>query len=142
MNRNHETVSALQVETKTESAAQAQADAMSHPRAYNEIPECVPGESHREENWKPTTSAKMAEFNDVRKIIYLNTLKNDDRDAHMQGLFSNLTMNLMAEGKDPKYNLPPIERFQAVTRDDIQKKKIDLSLYSSGKEHAYMLKYP
>jgi hypothetical protein len=132
----------LQVETKAGTAAQAQADAMSHPRAYNDIPECVEGASQRDDNWKPKTSAKMSEFKDVRKIVYLNTQKNDERDAHMQGLFANLTANIQAEGKDPKYNLPPVERFQAVTREDIQKHKVDVSLYSSGKEHAYMLKYP
>jgi GR25 family glycosyltransferase involved in LPS biosynthesis len=142
MNRDHETASAMVQETKAASTAQEQADAMSHPRAYNDIPECVEGAAQREQHWKPQTSKEMAKFRDVRKIVYINTQKNDDRDAHMQELFANISMNLMAEGKDPKYNLPEVERFQAVTRDDIQKKKIDLSLYSSGKEHAYMLKYP
>jgi GR25 family glycosyltransferase involved in LPS biosynthesis len=141
-NKDQETISALQTADKAGSALQAEADARSHPRKYNDISECVSGESGRDEaTWKPKTSAEMSKFQDVRKIVYINTKKNDERDMHMQEVFGNITMNLMAAGQEAKYNLPPVERFQAATREEIQHHKYDLKQYSSGKEHEYMSKY-
>jgi GR25 family glycosyltransferase involved in LPS biosynthesis len=133
--RDSETVSAMLA--KQGAKAQKEAAARSHPRAYDGIAECVEGES----TIVPKTSEKMSEFHDVRKILYINTKKGDERDLHMQAIHANLTMNLKAMGVDPKYNVPPVERVQGVTREDIQKNKVDLSLYSTGKEAEYMAHY-
>lgn len=155
--RDHETVSSLQVQQERAemlNKAMAQVDqkmwhmaialeakAMSHPRAYNDIEECVAGASERADDWKPQHSEKNAEKMSVRKIYYINTQQDDERDIHMRDLFANLTQEYTALGQNPHYNLPPVERFQAVTRGDVQKHKVNLKAYSSGQEHEYMKKY-
>jgi len=114
----------------------------SHPRAYNDLSECVEGASERNETtWKVKHSASLAHSFDVRKIVYLNVNKDDDRDIHMQDMFANITEQLVAKGLDASFALPPVERFQAVTRDDITGNKVNLNEFSTGNEHEYMKGY-
>jgi len=114
----------------------------SHPRAYDNLAECVDGASQRNETtWKPEHSKSLTHEFDLRKIVYLNVERNDDRDAHMQDMFANITTMLVAEGQDARYALPPVERFQAVTRDDITHNKVNLKEYSTGEENEYMKGY-